>query len=126
VSLRWTLEHDISLGELKHEFYTAVLRAEKVQNSNQIGLTEEKCNAEEKQVAIDFDGWAAKSDQEIALKIYEETLLGKDISKAIVAQCFVDVLREQNRENPETLKNKIIADKYVKYLVDAIEYACGE
>ena len=113
ISPDWTLEYDISLSSLRKEFYTAVLRAEKIQNSDTYGLTPENI------VETDFTTWTSehKTEQETAKAIYEENILGKKISKPIVAQCFAALLKER-----EGIKERIEVDEKLKYLVDAIEY----
>ena len=119
ISPDWTLEYDIALSALKKEFYTAVLRAEKIQNSDTYGLTPDKIKEVSQKVEYDFTTWTSehKTDQEIANAIYEDYLLNKKISKAIVAQCFVALLNEC-----EGIKERIKIDEKLKYLVDAIKY----
>jgi putative ATP-dependent endonuclease of OLD family len=119
ISPDWTLEYDIALSGLKKEFYTAVLQAEKIQNSDTYGLTEEKIIEIEQKVETDFTTWTSeyKTDQEIAEEIYEGYMLDKKISKSIVAQCFTALLKEC-----EGIKERIEVDKKLKYLVDAIKY----
>jgi len=119
ISPDWTLEYDIALSALKKEFYTAVLRAEKIQNSDTYGLTPEKIKEVSQKIETDFTTWTSehKTDQEIANAIYEDYLLNKKISKAIVAQCFVALLKEC-----EGIKERIEIDEKLKYLVDAIKY----
>lgn len=121
ISPVWTLEYDISLSTLKKEFYTAVLRAEKIQNSDTYGLTPAKITEVNQKVKTDFRIWTSKqkTDQEIAKAIYEDYVLDKKISKAIVAQCFAALLKEKEREK---IKERIVLDKKLKYLVDAINY----
>lgn len=54
ISSDWTLEYDIALRGLKKEFYTAVLRAEKIQNSDTHGLTHVKITEVNQKVETDF------------------------------------------------------------------------
>jgi putative ATP-dependent endonuclease of OLD family len=119
ISPDWTLEYDIALSGLKKEFYTAVMRAEKIQNSDIYGLTPDKITEVDKKAEADFTAWASmhKTDQEIAKEIYEGYMLDKKISKSIVAQCFTALLKEC-----EGIKERIEVDKKLKYLVDAIKY----
>ena len=119
ISPDWTLEYDIALSGLKKEFYTAVMRAEKIQNSDIYGLTPDKIAEVNKKAKADFTAWASmdKTDQEIAEEIYEGYMLDKNISKSIVAQCFAALLKEC-----EGIKERIEVDKKLKYLVDAIKY----
>jgi len=119
ISPDWTLEYDIASSGLKKEFYTAVLRAEKIQNSDTYGLTPEKITEINRKVDTDFGTWTLehKTGREIAKVIYEDYMLEKKISKAIVAQCFVALLKEC-----EGIKERIEVDEKLKYLVDAIKY----
>jgi len=119
ISPDWTLEYDIALSGLKKEFYTAVLRAEKIKNSNTYGLTPNKITEVNEKVETDFTTWTSeqKTDQEIAKAIYEGYMLDKNISKPIVAQCFASLLKECER-----IKERIEVDEKLKYLVDAIKY----
>jgi len=119
ISPDWTLEYDIALSGLKKEFYTAVLRAEKIKNSDTYGLTPEKIAEVNKKVETDFTAWTSerKTDQEIAKAIYEGYMLDKKISKSIVAQCFTSLLKKCER-----IEERIEADEKLKYLVDAIKY----
>jgi putative ATP-dependent endonuclease of OLD family len=125
ISPIWTLEYDICMGDLTRLFYEAVLRAEKIQNSDEIGLTEEKIRVITEDVANDLsmwekDGWGKSK---ISFEIYYHKVLKKEISKAIVAQCFADILINYSDQN--AIKEKILADPNLKYLVDAIYYATG-
>jgi putative ATP-dependent endonuclease of OLD family len=119
ISPNWTLEYDIALSGLKREFYTAVLRAEKIQNSDTYGLTHEKIKEVDQKVKTDFTTWISekKTDQEIAKAIYEGYMLNKKISKSIVSQCLATLLKEN-----AGIKERIEADEKWKYLVDAIKY----
>ncbi len=119
ISPDWTLEYDISLSGLKKEFYTAVLRAEKIQNSDTYCLTPDKITEVDKKTEADFTAWTSehKTEQEIAKAIYEDCMLDKKISKSIVAQCFTSLLKER-----EGIKERIEVDEKLKYLVDAIKY----
>lgn len=119
ISPNWTLEYDISLSTLRKEFYNAVLRAEKIQNSDTYGLTPAKITEVNQKVETDFTTWTSehKTDQEIAEEIYKGYMLDKRISKSIVAQCFTALLKEC-----EGIKERIKVDEKLKYLVDAIKY----
>jgi len=121
ISPDWTLEYDIALSGLKKEFYTAVLRAEKIQNSDIYCLTEEKIEEIKQKVENDFNNgdYADKIDQEIAKSIYEDYIVKKNISKAIVAQCFTLLLIKLKCEG---IRERIEVDEKFKYLVDAIKY----
>ena len=119
ISPVWTLEYDIALSGLKNEFYTAVLRAEKIQNSDTYGLTPEKITEVKQKVETDFTTWTSehKTEQEVAEAIYKENVLDKNISKSIVAQCFAALLKDCGG-----IRGRIEVDEKMKYLVDAIKY----
>jgi putative ATP-dependent endonuclease of OLD family len=119
ISPNWTLEYDIALSGLKKEFYTAVLRAEKIQNSDTYSLTPSKIIEVNQKVETDFTTWTSehKTEQEIAKEIYEDYIRDKQISKSIIAQCFTVLLEECGG-----IKERIEVDEKLKYLVDAINY----
>jgi putative ATP-dependent endonuclease of OLD family len=119
VSPVWTLEYDIAFSGLKKDFYTAVLRAEKIQNSDTYGLTPEKIAEVKRTIETDFTTWTSenKTDQEVAKAIYEDYMLKKNISKAIVAQCFAALLKEC-----DGIKERINGDDKLEYLVNAVKY----
>jgi putative ATP-dependent endonuclease of OLD family len=121
ISQVWTLEYDICLSQLRDLFYTAVLRAEKIQNSNQLGLTPDKVAEINRQVQQDKLTWKEKKDSEVAHDIYEGHIRKKSVSKPIIAQCFADLLLDGDHS---TIKNKILQDKNFEYIVDAINHAC--
>ncbi|MEK5203272.1 AAA family ATPase [Bacillus sp. FSL R10-2789] len=125
ISPVWTLEYDIALGVLQKELFEAVLRAEKVQNSDSIGLTLAKIEAVNKIVEEKYKSWdeGNVSNEERAFYIYSDLMLDKSISKAITAQCFAEVLRQKPKENREDLKEKILKDENLQYIVQAINYA---
>jgi putative ATP-dependent endonuclease of the OLD family len=95
ISPDWTLEYDVALSGIKKEFYTAILQAEKIQNSDTYGLTPAKITEVNQTVETDFTTWTLehKTGQEIAKAIYVDYMLKKEISKAIVAQCFAALLK---------------------------------
>jgi len=124
ISPNWTLEYDISLSTFRENFYNAVLRAEKIQNSNIYGLTPAKINEVNQKVETDFITWTSeqKTKQEIAKEIYEYHILKKNISKPIIAQCFTMLLEQFERKE---LREKIELDEKLKYIVDAIKHVTG-
>jgi putative ATP-dependent endonuclease of OLD family len=122
VSPVWTFEYDISLSDLRDLFYKAVFRAEKIQNSDQIGLTPDKIAETEQQFQRDSADWPTQTRAQVASQIYIDFIQHKGISKPIIAQCFADILKQ---EEQDMLRQKILADSYLRYLVDAINYACS-
>ncbi|MFF5395884.1 ATP-dependent endonuclease [Peribacillus butanolivorans] len=122
VSDSWTLEFCIAASELKEHFFKAVKYAEYIENSEVIGLTDKKIEKGNAFVLDELTKWETenKTNEEIAYLIYNDYMLAKKISKAIVAQCFANILCElKEKEIREILKR----DSNLKYLVDAIKYA---
>lgn len=119
ISPDWTLEYDIALSNLRMELYTAILRAEKIQNSDTYSLTQEKINEIKLKVHQNLVQWEreGKSDTDVATEIYQNYMISKDISKAITAQCFAVLLKDGGN-----IKVRIENDERLKYLVDAINY----
>ncbi len=79
ISPVWTLEYDISLSRLREFFFKAVLYAEKIQNSNRIGLTADKIAEIDERMRIDTAAWANKTREEVASDIYRRIILEKEI-----------------------------------------------
>ena len=51
-----------------------------------------------------------------------EPLLKSNASKTVTAQIFAEILKQ----NGNGLKGTLLKDDYLKYIIDAINYACGE
>ncbi|WP_421383154.1 ATP-dependent nuclease [Bacillus salacetis] len=122
VSDSWTLEYCIAASDFKEEFFKAVKYAEFIQNSEKIGLTPEKIVKGDEFVLSELKRWEeeARTSDEIGYFIYHDYLLEKKISKAIVAQCFANVLSELPAEN---VKERLQKDENLSYLVKAVYYA---
>jgi putative ATP-dependent endonuclease of OLD family len=122
VSKDWTLEYAIALSGLKTEFYRAVLQGKKIENSNILTLTEKKKKQVDEKAESDIEKWKKEWDNErIAFEIYNNTQLKGKISKAIVAQCFAEILHKY--PDQEELKEKLIGDINFEYIINAIIYA---
>jgi len=115
----WTLEYTIALSCLSKLFYQAVYIAWKSKGKDYVYSDENKQKFIT-EAANQYCEWekSNKSIEEIAYEIYQKTLLDKQVSKAVVAQIFSQILNETDL----TLYS-IHHDKHLKYLVDAIEYA---
>ncbi len=126
VSPHWTLEYVVALSDFKKEFYRAVLQAEKIQNSNNIGLTDAKEAKINKDVETKFKEWRDDnfSGEKIAFEIYNNLILGKKISKAIIAQCFANILTEY--VDREDIKKRLLNNGEFGYIIDAINYTTSE
>lgn len=122
VSPYWTLEYVIALSDFKKDFYKAVLQADKIENSNQIGLTVAKELEIDVNVKTKITEWREGeiSDEQIALEIYNDHILKKPISKAIIAQCFAKILYEYS--NRDEIKNRLLSDEKFSYIINAINY----
>lgn len=147
VAPRWTFEYCLALGCLRDDFHSAVRYGMKIKNSDTYALTNQKIEKADKEVAAQVGEWYALSQSEYAYKIYEQMLDsdGKSGLKAIVAQCLASIFRWKISQVPDgvtmeqmfdldlyrlkvdevkkaELKEKIEADQYLKYIVDAIKY----
>lgn len=100
---------------------------QKIQGSDKYGLTDAKQKECDEEVDKNLTDWrtAKLSPEEIAFNIYQDIMLKPTakVSKAIVAQCLANILHDY--ENKEELKERIIQDPNLKYIVDAITYATG-
>ncbi|WP_175559339.1 ATP-dependent nuclease [Sediminibacillus albus] len=121
ISPEWTLEYDIALGYFQKELFKAVLYAEKIQNSDQYGLTDKKIEEVDRVIDKKYEEWDEKavSNEERAFFIYHGLMITKQISKAITAQCFAKILKEEEKED---VKSRIFSDEKLNYLVNAISY----
>lgn len=129
ISKDWTLEYAIALSKLKADFYKAILIGAEIKKDDDSLLTEkleltvEKRQQVDEKIRNDFEIWARKgmSNEEIAFEIYNNTQLKGQISKAIVAQCFAEIL--DGYPDQKGLQDKLIKDPNFKYIIDAIIYA---
>ncbi len=119
----WTLEYTIALSCLSKLFYQAVYISWKIKDAdgkNSYTYTATKNKPILMQEAdTQYCQWLqdGKSIEEVAFEIYQKTLLDKQVSKAVVAQIFSQLLNETDL----TLYSFETDDK-LKYLVDAINY----
>ena len=98
------------------------MQADKIENSNQIGLTVAKELEIDVNVKTKITEWREGeiSDEQIALEIYNDHILKKPISKAIIAQCFAKILYEYS--NRDEIKNRLLSDEKFSYIINAINY----
>lgn len=125
VSPSWTLEYVIALSSFQTDFYKAVLYAYKIKNSKVTGLTEDDEKMINEEVEANITSWKDKGwgNERIAFEIYQNIMLEKYISKAIVAQCFAKILTEYS--NKADLKTQLLNDTELKYIINAIQYAAS-
>ena len=127
VSPKRTLEYCIAMGKYRELLLQSIYEAEKEQNSNKYPDTVEKIikckqNAEkylEENKGID--------DNELARKIYEEEILDKKVSKAIIAQILAEKIENEynlkkTEEERQKYKQELENDDSIKYLIDAIKF----
>lgn len=149
IAPNWTLEYTLALSVLRRKLYKSVLYAEKIQNSDKYSLTKDKIIEVNEKVKSDFENWKNKGydKYKIAYEIYNNTLLEKNISKAITAQCLASLLQYQiiktdtediteetmfdvdlyqkkiDNDKKRELKSELLGSKKLSYLLDAIKYA---
>lgn len=120
-----TLEHDMALSTLRELLLKAVLQAKKIQNSDKYGLTEKKNEDIESELETIHKFWEDNgyNSFQTADYLYNEMIINKTnkISKAIIAQCLATLIEET--KDKDALKNSILQDKNLTYIVDAIMYA---
>jgi putative ATP-dependent endonuclease of OLD family len=129
----WTLEYDIALSvELRIHMAKAVLIANKITSSEAFwdSLYKDKAsfsipddNVDE---SIDINSKAEDlcktgDNYEIAYRIFEPFLNKSPPSKAVTAQILSEILKSF-----PGIKDTLIKDSKVEYLVNAIKYACGK
>jgi putative ATP-dependent endonuclease of the OLD family len=129
ISPLWTLEHDFARSSFQEDILRAVLWAKKIQNSDTVGLTDNKKDKVEAEITEYMQLCKDKNypSERIAYEIYENIITKKNakVSKAIIAQCLSDILLEKFTEDPVSTKTQILTDPLLKYLVNAIRYAAG-
>lgn len=149
ISPHWTLEYSLALSCLKKDLYKSILYAEKITNSNKYALTADKIKEVDDLVEKNINYWnnLGWDDYRIAFEIYNNTLLERKISKAITAQCLANLLEYQiattgkkkeemfdlnlfqkkvNHQKRKELAKRLRNDKYIEYIVNAIDYSAGK
>ena len=125
VSPNWTLEYEIALSKLRKIFYKSILWAEKIKNAKS-GIPQDAKWEEVKNATNEnLEKWKTKfktgdrNREKIAYEIYKETMLKKDISKAVTAQVFAERLTDVVAKKSK-IKVYLISEDPLKYLIDAI------
>ena len=121
---KWTLEYDLACSnELRESFTLAVQIAKKIKSSESFFI--ELFNEDGKfQIP---DNLVSEIDQDnppqkIAYQIFKPFVDSVSPSKAVTAQIFSEILLLEKDNLVDILKR----DSYLKYIIDAINYACGE
>lgn len=148
VAPRWTFEYSIGLSSLKDMLFESILQAKKIKNSDKYTLTKKKIDDVESDISSKKEEYKHLSPEVIAYNFYNNIMLKDDISKAIVAQCLASNLRWNILDDSQGLTkdkmfdldlyqthvdeekriefaDKIKADPYLKYIVNAIEHAAN-
>lgn len=130
---KWTLEYDLALSEeLREYFAQAVEVAKKVKSSEGYfhKLYDEQDNfnlprADDGDESIESLAKVKCSNGnkfEIAYEIFKPFVSSNKPSKAVTAQVFSEILIK----NKDDIKDIITTDSSLKYIIDAIKYACGD
>jgi putative ATP-dependent endonuclease of OLD family len=131
ISKHKTLEYDIALGKFQKEIFHAILIAQKIKNSTDENFYQKIFNNKNEFVIPKditeeqkkcFVNWTKDIDEgdknsRIAYEIYKH-LKEKQVSKAITAQIFSEIISRDKEES----KERILADEYLAYIVDAINH----
>ncbi|MDI3521403.1 MAG: putative ATP-dependent endonuclease of the family [Anaerophaga sp.] len=131
ISKHKTLEYDIALGKFQKEIFHAILIAQKIKNSTDENFYQKIFNNKNEFVIPKditeeqkkcFVNWTKDIDEgdknsRIAYEIYKH-LKEKQVSKAITAQIFSEIISIDKEES----KERILADEYLAYIVDAINH----
>jgi len=115
----WTLEYSLSLSSMSEVFWASVYLCWKTKGKDYV-FTENKKDELALEACVQYKSWLDDgfSIEKIAFIIYKETLLDKQLSKAVVAQVFAGVVSEADFVGASD-------DPYISYLVDGIIYATG-
>lgn len=121
IAPHWTLEYCIARSCLSEIFHQAVYICHKSKPDDYVYSETQKseyiANAK-----IEYTKWKETdklNNDEIAYNIYKKTLLDKQLSKAVVAQVFANLIISHNF-------NGVAEDENLVYLVDAIKNVTGK
>ena len=116
VNLKQTLEYDLAMSELGFYLNNAILETK----------------GEKKLTQKEFvDNFKEKEKEKIAENIFTENFYNKDgkktgLSKAMVALNLSEILKEKSKCKKEEIAQILFEDKYIKYIIDAINYVIGD
>lgn len=122
----WTLEYDLACSnELRESFALAVQIAKRIKSSesyfNELFDDNGKFKIPPSENEIDKEAVQGNPPEEIAYQIFKPFVNSGSPSKAVTAQIFSEILVLEKNNLVDILKR----DSYLKYIIDAIEYACG-
>lgn len=116
VNLKQTLEYDLAMSELGFYLNNAILETK----------------GEKKLTQKEFeDNFKGKEKEKIAENIFTENFYNKygkktGLSKAMVALNLSEILKEKSKCEKEEITQILFEDKYIKYIIDAINYVIGD
>lgn len=116
VNLKQTLEYDLAMSELGFYLNNAILETK----------------GEKKLTQKEFeDNFKGKEKEKIAENIFTENFYNKygkktGLSKAMVALNLSEILKEKLKCEKEEITQILFEDKYIKYIIDAINYVIGD
>ncbi|MFK3864368.1 ATP-dependent nuclease [Pseudoalteromonas rhizosphaerae] len=124
---KWTLEYDLACSnELRESFALAVQIAKRIKSSesyfDELFDDDGKFKIPTSENEIDKEAVQCNTPEEIAYQIFKPFVDSVSPSKAVTAQIFSEILLLEKDKLVDTLKR----DSYLKYIIDAINYACGE
>jgi len=121
---KWTLEYDLACSnELRDHFAVAIQIAKKIKSSE--SYFDELFDGDGKfQIPseIDKEYEQYNTPEEMAYQIFNPFVDSGSPSKAVTAQIFSEILLLRKDNLVDILKH----DSHLKYIIDAIDYACGE
>jgi len=129
ISKEWTLEFEVACSCLKKELLASILMAMDYVNQDKAltrgGLVKEIKNVNDylDEAVTMISEWSGLDTFTLASNIVKDVVLKKNISKAVVSQCFSEILKGRNFTSQEL--EGIRNDVYLKYLIDAIDYVTG-
>ncbi|HDR8078363.1 TPA: AAA family ATPase, partial [Bacillus cereus] len=118
IAPQWTLEYSLALSVLIELLYRSV-------HMNRYKNPLDNMYYKEYTETIGEINSGEEGEETIAYKVFKP-INDKIVSKAEVAQtlaAYINDLIKENPEDAEALKNEILEDRYLKYLVDAIIHA---
>lgn len=131
--MQWTLEYEIACSQLYKYLWQAILVAKKENNQrfdyeklllaarNEIDVAMKTCHGK-----TCSTNKTVQNDAQLAYDIFRDLNDG-NASKAATAQYLSDILlrqheKEKNDNSPDTVKQILLSDPYLQYIVQAIEY----
>ncbi|MGT3289618.1 ATP-dependent nuclease [Yersinia enterocolitica] len=118
---KWTLEYDLALSDLlKNDLFRAIELAKCINLTE--GFYDKLYNKLDGGVKCDLDeNIPIGNKYTVAYEIFKPFVGNNKPSKAVTSQIFSEILESDYKLKGEYLRK----DKYLNYIVKAIDYACG-